>query len=178
MQKHNTMNASKKYGGLKEYSLAEVAKHCTKDDCWIVIQGYVFEVTEYIPYHPGGEHILKAAGKDGTTYYTNIHPWINLGSLMKNCCVGRLSKFVAPQSNSQTQAEAKTSVNEKSEHVTKTEATASTPHSQNQENSEKDAMVPLSSKDKNEEKEKEKEEEEEEDNEDASKSNTSANDKQ
>jgi len=50
-----------------EFTEEEVAKHNTKDDCWMIIKGHVYDVTAYFAYHPGGERaLLKFAGKDGT----------------------------------------------------------------------------------------------------------------
>merc|ERR1712194_314815 len=34
-------------------SLDEVAKHATKEDCWVVIDGKVLDVTKFLPDHPG-----------------------------------------------------------------------------------------------------------------------------
>ena len=31
----------------------EVAKHNNKHDCWVIIHGRVFDVTEFMPEHPG-----------------------------------------------------------------------------------------------------------------------------
>jgi len=45
----------------------EIAKHCTKDDCWMIIKGGVYDITPYFSVHPGGTRaLLKFAGKDGT----------------------------------------------------------------------------------------------------------------
>lgn len=33
----------------KEYTLAEVAKHNTKEDCWVVVNGVVLDCTKFLP---------------------------------------------------------------------------------------------------------------------------------
>ena len=33
----------------------EVQRHNKIDDCWIVARGRVYDVTDYLPYHPAGE---------------------------------------------------------------------------------------------------------------------------
>jgi cytochrome b involved in lipid metabolism len=58
----------------KTYSLSEVMSHSTKEDCWTVINGNVYDITEYIPNHPGGEgSISKLCGGDGSSAFTNKH---------------------------------------------------------------------------------------------------------
>lgn len=53
----------------------EVAKHNTKDDCWVIIHGKVYDVTDFIDEHPGGSAIIvKYAGKDATKAFDPIHP--------------------------------------------------------------------------------------------------------
>ena len=47
----------------------EVAKHNTKDDCWTIIKGTVYDVTSYISSHPGGDRIIQACGKDATRLF-------------------------------------------------------------------------------------------------------------
>jgi cytochrome b involved in lipid metabolism len=52
---------------LKVFSRAEVAKHNTEDDCWIIIDGAVFNVSTFAQLHPGGSQILvELGGKDVT----------------------------------------------------------------------------------------------------------------
>jgi L-lactate dehydrogenase (cytochrome) len=54
---------------------SDVAKHNTDEDCWIVIHGKAYDVTEFKEDHPGGRNIiLKWAGKDATETYEPIHP--------------------------------------------------------------------------------------------------------
>ena len=45
----------------------EVRKHSTPDDCWIVIDKKIVNVTDFARKHPGGEDkILPFCGKDAT----------------------------------------------------------------------------------------------------------------
>lgn len=53
----------------------EVAKHNNDADCWVIIHGRAYDVTEFKEEHPGGKQIiLKWAGKDATETYEPIHP--------------------------------------------------------------------------------------------------------
>ena len=52
------------------YAAAEVADHNSASDCWTIINGSVFDITSYVPRHPGGDEILRACGTDGTTLFT------------------------------------------------------------------------------------------------------------
>ncbi|CAE6464287.1 unnamed protein product [Rhizoctonia solani] len=52
-----------------------VAKHNSRESCWIIVHGHVYDVTEFLDDHPGGSKIiLKYAGKDATAEYDPIHP--------------------------------------------------------------------------------------------------------
>ncbi|KAJ5902606.1 Cytochrome b2 [Penicillium taxi] len=54
---------------------AVVAEHNTKDSCWVIVHGKAYDVTDFLPEHPGGQKIiLKYAGKDATEAFEPIHP--------------------------------------------------------------------------------------------------------
>ncbi|XP_009082469.1 PREDICTED: cytochrome b5 reductase 4-like, partial [Acanthisitta chloris] len=60
-------------GRLIEVTEDELAKHNKKEDCWICIRGFVYNVTPYMEYHPGGEdELMKAAGTDGTDLFDQV----------------------------------------------------------------------------------------------------------
>ncbi|KAL4004177.1 protein transport protein SEC24 [Sarotherodon galilaeus] len=43
----------------------EVARHCTKDSCWVLMGTRVYDVTAFLRMHPGGEALIRSrSGKD------------------------------------------------------------------------------------------------------------------
>ncbi len=54
---------------VQSFSADEVATHNSEDDCWTIIDSKVYDITEYIPRHPGGDEILRACGADGSTLF-------------------------------------------------------------------------------------------------------------
>lgn len=57
-----------------EYTMASVATHNSKDSCWTVINGNVYDLTGWISKHPGGAgNILKICGIDGTAAFEGQH---------------------------------------------------------------------------------------------------------
>ncbi|RKP09461.1 cytochrome b5 [Thamnocephalis sphaerospora] len=55
------------------YTLAEVSKHNTKDDLWIVLHGKVYNVSKFVEEHPGGEEVLlEQAGQDATESFEDV----------------------------------------------------------------------------------------------------------
>jgi L-lactate dehydrogenase (cytochrome) len=53
----------------------EVAKHNSRESCWVIIKGKVYDVTDFLDEHPGGSSIiLRYGGKDATAEYDPIHP--------------------------------------------------------------------------------------------------------
>lgn len=53
------------------YTLSEVSQHDTAEDCWMVLDGKVYDFTPFISQgiHPGGAAILEGCGKDGTDLF-------------------------------------------------------------------------------------------------------------
>ena len=48
-------------------NLNNIKKHNSEEDCWLIINNYVYDVTLFINEHPGGKKaIMKYAGKDAT----------------------------------------------------------------------------------------------------------------
>nr|XP_045247127.1 cytochrome b5 reductase 4 isoform X2 [Macaca fascicularis] len=79
-------------GRLIEVTEEELKKHNKKDDCWICIRGFVYNVSPYMEYHPGGEdELMRAAGSDGTELFDQVHRWVNYESMLKECLVGRMA---------------------------------------------------------------------------------------
>ena len=55
-------------------TMNEVATHNTPQDCWSVVDGKVYDLTQWIDKHPGGSVIIKAlCGNDGTTGFNTQH---------------------------------------------------------------------------------------------------------
>ncbi|KAI0015689.1 hypothetical protein F4780DRAFT_48046 [Xylariomycetidae sp. FL0641] len=58
---------------------------------WTALGGRVYNITPYLPFHPGGEpELLRAAGKDGTRIFGEVHPWVNFETMLGSCLIGLL----------------------------------------------------------------------------------------
>lgn len=76
-------------GKLRKISLRELSEHKSQYDCWTAYKGKVYNITQYLPYHPGGIPILmQAAGKDCTVLFNKYHSWVNAESMLSKCIVG------------------------------------------------------------------------------------------
>nr|CAQ30478.1 Acyl-CoA dependent delta5-desaturase [Mantoniella squamata] len=58
----------------RKYTTADVEKHSTPDDCWLIVHGKVYDVTSFVPRHPGGNMIWVKAGGDCTQLFDSYHP--------------------------------------------------------------------------------------------------------
>ena len=57
-----------------EYTTEEVAKHNKAEDCWVIVNGQVLDVTDFLSEHPGGKKaIMIYAGRDATEEFNMLH---------------------------------------------------------------------------------------------------------
>jgi len=68
----STSSKAVETSGIKTYTMSDVAVHNRKEDCWLVINGAVLDVTGFISMHPGGDKILKGCGVDATGYFNKV----------------------------------------------------------------------------------------------------------
>jgi cytochrome b involved in lipid metabolism len=55
-------------------TIADIAMHSTRESCWSAMNGSVYDLTSWIPNHPGGERaILSICGIDGSNKYNGQH---------------------------------------------------------------------------------------------------------
>jgi len=77
--------------GPKEFSLEDVAKHNTEDDCWVVVNGKVLDVTTFLDDHPGGKMaVMTFAGKDSTEMFNMVHEDGTLEKYASDLIIGTL----------------------------------------------------------------------------------------
>lgn len=57
---------------LPTYSMEDVSKHAVEKDAWMVIEGFVHDITDFLVEHPGGKDILMDhLGKDSTDAFNS-----------------------------------------------------------------------------------------------------------
>lgn len=70
----------------------EVQRHSSFDDCWVVIHGKVYDLTDFLKKHPGGApQILQYAGKDATSAFSQVHSVDTIARILPpESCLGLL----------------------------------------------------------------------------------------
>jgi cytochrome b involved in lipid metabolism len=59
---------------LKVYRMGEVSAHNTEHDAWMVVHNVIYDVTAYLPSHPGGAALLIGlCGRDATQAFSRSH---------------------------------------------------------------------------------------------------------
>ena len=68
----------------KNIPMSEVAQHTSSSDIWIVVNGYVIDITRFINIHPGGsDSMLPYFGKDCSSTWNLTHEQ----NMIKDCVV-------------------------------------------------------------------------------------------
>lgn len=89
---------------LRKLSWEEVNQHKYPHDCWVVIQreiagqkrGIVYNVTSWVPKHPGGDIIIDGAGGDCTIQFWSYHPLSFIDradSMLNKYIVGEIENY-------------------------------------------------------------------------------------
>ncbi|KAI8586197.1 cytochrome b2 [Geranomyces variabilis] len=80
--------------GQRLVSYQELQRHNSKDSCWLLIHGKVYDLTSFLSEHPGGQRIiLNQAGRDATAAFAEVHSEdVIARTLSPNLCVGVMDK--------------------------------------------------------------------------------------
>ncbi|KAL7083090.1 hypothetical protein ACP275_14G140300 [Erythranthe tilingii] len=71
------------------HAFEDVAKHNNKDDCWLIINAKVYDVTPFLEEHPGGDEILyMSTGKDATSDFEDVGHSKEAEEKMKEFLIG------------------------------------------------------------------------------------------
>ncbi len=76
-------------------TMAQVAKHSTASDCWLVVDAKVYNVSSFENQHPGGaQAIIKECGKDASAVFASIrqHSRPGVDQEMQSLLIGNVSK--------------------------------------------------------------------------------------
>lgn len=64
---------------------------------WSLWRGKVYNVSPYLPFHPGGEgELMRGAGKDAEKMFMEAHSWVNWENMLGECLVGFLVESAEP----------------------------------------------------------------------------------
>jgi len=78
--------------GGKVYTMEEVGKHNTEEDCWVVVNGQVLDVTAFMEDHPGGAMaIFTFAGKDASEEFNMLHERNVVEKYAPECVIGTVA---------------------------------------------------------------------------------------
>lgn len=68
----------------KGIPLSEVNRHITPHDCWVALNGKVYDLSEFMDRHPGGPTtILAWAGKDASKFFNEIHKGVKIDQYLR-----------------------------------------------------------------------------------------------
>ncbi|XP_010522424.1 PREDICTED: cytochrome b5 [Tarenaya hassleriana] len=87
----------------KIFALSEVSQHNHAKDCWLVINGKVYDVTKFLEDHPGGDEVLlSSTGKDATDDFEDVGHSESAREMMGQYCVGEIDTETIPKKTKYT----------------------------------------------------------------------------
>ncbi|XP_075492683.1 cytochrome b5-like [Primulina tabacum] len=82
---------------LKVRSFEEVSSHNKIKDCWLIINGKVYDVTPFMDDHPGGDEVLlSATGKDATNDFEDVGHSDSAREMMDKYYIGEVDMSTIP----------------------------------------------------------------------------------
>jgi hypothetical protein len=79
------------------YTLADVAKHASAADCWMVLNSTkVYNFTPFVSMHPGGSTMVPYCGKNGDPGFASVPHSSNAVALETTYLIGALVAAPAP----------------------------------------------------------------------------------
>ncbi|KAK8974215.1 hypothetical protein V6N11_034584 [Hibiscus sabdariffa] len=83
--------------GQKVFVYEDLAQHKDINDCWLLISGKVYDVTQFLEEHPGGDEVLIAvAGRDATDDFEDIGHSDDARGMMEKYCIGEVDSTTVP----------------------------------------------------------------------------------
>ncbi|CDW80177.1 cytochrome b5 [Stylonychia lemnae] len=72
----------------------EITAHSAEGDCWLLIEGKVYDVSPYMDKHPGGSDILlaNASGQDASEAYEDADHSKRAKEMLKKYFIGVLAQ--------------------------------------------------------------------------------------
>lgn len=98
-------NAEAKQASQSSLTMAEIARHSTANDCWMVIGGSVYDLSSFTN-HPGGSTYVPYCGTDATVAFNtkggtgSSHSGIAV-SMLPQFLMGTLGQAVQMQNQTQ-----------------------------------------------------------------------------
>lgn len=92
----NSQVLSVQQTGYENFSILEVSKHDSANDCWLIVEDSIYNMTNFMKKHPGGSRVITGlCGKDGTNTFKNrgelgSHPK-SAGETLMDYFVGKVS---------------------------------------------------------------------------------------
>ncbi|KAF8392030.1 hypothetical protein HHK36_022370 [Tetracentron sinense] len=81
----------------KVFTLEQVSDHNNSKDCWLIINGKVYDVTKFLEDHPGGDDVLlSATGKDATDDFEDVGHSSSARAMMDEYYVGEIDTSTFP----------------------------------------------------------------------------------
>ncbi|ORX59854.1 hypothetical protein BCR36DRAFT_579304 [Piromyces finnis] len=78
--------------GERLFTIEEVSKHNTENDCWIIVNDFVLNMTSFLNDHPGGKNaILLYAGRDASAEFNMLHQFDVIKKYAPDTIIGKVA---------------------------------------------------------------------------------------